>query len=251
MSNRLVAQRLACGILGGDVAADLEPGHGQRVVDAAARACGLAVSDAAIRRRGRRLVADDPAEQRHDHDRRDKDERERAVIAAEQVGDPAADGERASRFISRPRRRPGAGMPPPCPCVPAFARMSAPVPRASSLPWSIRRSSSQRSASSMTWLLTTSVVPVRGELAEVAPELDTQGGVDAHGRLVEEEDGRLVDQRAGQRQPAAHAAREVERRGVPTLAQLDDLQDLVECFLSRVPLRAAKKRRFSQTDRST
>ena len=43
--------------------------------------------------------------------------------------------------------------------VPARARISRPVPRAMTLPDRMNRSSSQRSASSMTWLDTTIVVP--------------------------------------------------------------------------------------------
>ena len=54
----------------------------------------------------------------------------------------------------------------------------------------------------MTWLETTIVVPGVRERPEVAPELDPQERVDADRGLVEEQDRRPVDERAGEREPA-------------------------------------------------
>ncbi len=72
----------------------------------------------------------------------------------------------------------------------------------------------------------------RGKLAEVFPELDAQLWVDAHRRLVEEHHARLVHQRTGQRQAAAHATRQLEHGSVAPVEQVDDL----ERFLERRPV---------------
>ena len=68
--------------------------------------------------------------------------------------------------------------------------------------------------------------PVRGELAEVGPELDPEQRVDAHRRLVEEQDRRAVDERARQRQPPALATRQRARDRLGSIGQVDELERL-------------------------
>jgi len=75
----------------------------------------------------------------------------------------------------------------------------------------------------------------------VGPELDAQGRVDAHGRLVEEEHLGLVHERAREREPAAHAAGELQRgRPLPS-AQLDEVEDVLDRRLVRVPQEAGEE----------
>jgi len=64
--------------------------------------------------------------------------------------------------------------------------------------------------------------PARGaepqhQLPELAPRLRIEAG----GRLIEEQDLRLADQRAGDRQPLALAPRQLAHPGVAFLRQLD------------------------------
>ena len=66
-----------------------------------------------------------------------------------------------------------------------------------------------------------------GESPEVAPELDAQERVHADRRLVEEQHRRLVDERAGQRQPPALTAREGPGDGLGAIRELDQPQRLV------------------------
>ena len=60
----------------------------------------------------------------------------------------------------------------------------------------------------MTWLETSRLVPRVREPVEQLPELDAQHGVEADGRLVEHEQFGGAEQRGGERDPAALAARE-------------------------------------------
>ena len=57
----------------------------------------------------------------------------------------------------------------------------------------------------------TIVMPVRQELREQLPELAARHRIDAGGRLVEQDQRRLVDQRAGERELLLHAARKLLR----------------------------------------
>ena len=64
----------------------------------------------------------------------------------------------------------------------------------------------------------------RGDGSEVVPELDAEGGIDAHRRLVEEGDRRRVDEGAGQREAPAHAARELAGERRRATVELDEPQ---------------------------
>ena len=67
---------------------------------------------------------------------------------------------------------------------------------------------SHRSASSITWLETISVVAAVGEPVEQVPEVAAKQRVEADGRLVEDEQLRLAEERVGERDPCPLAARE-------------------------------------------
>ena len=65
------------------------------------------------------------------------------------------------------------------------------------------------------------------ELREQLPELAPRHGIDAGGRLVEDDDVGLVDERAGQRQLLLHAAGEPIREPLPERRQLGHVQQPV------------------------
>ena len=80
------------------------------------------------------------------------------------------------------------------------------------------------------------VVPSLVQAADVAPELAAQLDVDAGGRLVEDHQPRLVQQRAGEQQAAALAAGELRRPHVGLGAQVEDVDHLLGAL---APTRAA------------
>ena len=69
-------------------------------------------------------------------------------------------------------------------------------------------------------------MPCVVQAADVAPQLQAQLEVDAGGRLVEDHQARLVHERAGEQQPAAHAARELRRAHARLRAQVEDVHHL-------------------------
>ena len=70
-------------------------------------------------------------------------------------------------------------------------------------------------------------LPGAVEVLEDPPEVDPRLGVDAGGRLVEEEHPRLVHERAGHHQPLRETAREVEDHRVGALGERELLEQLV------------------------
>ena len=90
----------------------------------------------------------------------------------------------------------------------------------------------------------------RSKAPEVRPELDAERGVDADRRLVEEDHLGLVHERAREREPAAHAAGELQRGRPLPIAQLDEVEHAVDRRAVRRPWRLAKNPRFSPTDSS-
>ena len=93
-------------------------------------------------------------------------------------------------------------------------------------PSRISTMSSQRSASSITWLLTSSVVPRVGEVAEAGPELAAQHRVEPDGGLVQHQQPRSAEQRGGQRHTRPLAAGEAADRAVGAGGQVDRLDRL-------------------------
>src|SRR5205807_5477007 len=73
-----------------------------------------------------------------------------------------------------------------------------------------------------------------GHAPEGLPELDPQLRVDAHGRLVEEEQLRAVDERACQRAALAHAAAERGDDGLAPVVELDELERLLDAAIGAV-----------------
>ena len=66
--------------------------------------------------------------------------------------------------------------------------------------------------------------PSVAEPVELLPDLGSEDRVDAGGRLVEEQQDRLMDERAGQLEAALHAARHVARPAVAGVPQLEQLE---------------------------
>ena len=82
------------------------------------------------------------------------------------------------------------------------------VPSATSRPPEmIPTRSASWSASSRYWVVRKTVVPSLVQLADLLPDRLAAHGVEAGGRLVEEQHLGLVDERRGQVEPAPHAAR--------------------------------------------
>ena len=80
------------------------------------------------------------------------------------------------------------------------------VPLAMTLPWSMMTTvPASRSASSMYWVVSSRLVPCAGQLAEHLPQRQPAAGVQAGGRLIEEQDRGRGQQAGGDVQAAAHA----------------------------------------------
>ena len=96
---------------------------------------------------------------------------------------------------------------------PTRSLSSSEVPSAITLPWSITTiRSASRSASSRYCVVSSTVVPCRDALLDHLPEAEPAARVQPGGRLVQEQHGRAEDERGGQVQPPAHAARVRLRR---------------------------------------
>ena len=81
----------------------------------------------------------------------------------------------------------------------------------------------------------------------MCPELDPEQGVHADRRLVEEQDRRAVDERAGEREAAALAARQGAGDRVDAVAEVDDARASPTADDRSTPYVAAKNRAFSPT----
>ena len=87
----------------------------------------------------------------------------------------------------------------------------------------------QQSANSVRiWLEMRIVLPMRAELLEEGLDLDPRTGVQAAGRLVEDQHGRVVDQRLRQAQPLLHAPRQPVDEGVALAGQVQQFHDVVQ-----------------------
>src|SRR2546430_4258039 len=138
---------------------------------------GILVGDSDRRRAGR--PAHQVAEQTEDHDRRHEQQRERPAIAAESLQQPPGDGpdavaahDSAPLGVAAARARNASSRF----CDPPWARMSAGEPSARSLPYWMSPSRWQRSASSMTWPGTISVVPSAAIRPEYSPNCTRSRG---------------------------------------------------------------------------
>ena len=102
---------------------------------------------------------------------------------------------------------------------------------ARSSPSRISSSSSQCSASSITWLETSSVAPPAASERNVAQRSRAQHRVEPDGRLVEDQHLGLAEQRRGQRDTGALAAGEVADHLVGLLVQADGLDHLGDALM--------------------
>ena len=123
--------------------------------------------------------------------------------------------------------------------VPARSRISAPDPRPMSLP----RAHEEQLVTAVRLVHDVAGDDDRrarlGQAPKVLPELDTQERVDTHRRLVQEEHGGLVDERAGQREPSPLAAGELHGRRPCPIGQLHEAQRRHD----RLPVADAVRRR--------
>ncbi len=83
------------------------------------------------------------------------------------------------------------------------------------------------------WLETRIVLPIDPQLLEQGRASRSGRGVEARGRLVEQEDLRVVQQHAGQAEPLGHAAGEARDQGVALVGQVDELEHLLADLLAR------------------
>ena len=145
-----------------------------------------------------------------DDDRGDEQERERRVVAPDLRHDAPDEGAQPPRRSCRHlrRRRRSARNAASRSSVPACARSSAPVPRAITRPARMNSSSSQRSASSMTWLDTTIVAPPSARARKWPQNWTRSSGSTPTVGSSRKSDRRPVDQRAGERQAPPLAARQ-------------------------------------------
>ena len=73
----------------------------------------------------------------------------------------------------------------------------------------------------------TIVMPLRQKFGEQLPELAARDRIDAGRRLVEEDERRLVDERARQRQLLLHAARQLLRQPAAERRQAGQLEQAI------------------------
>ena len=69
--------------------------------------------------------------------------------------------------------------------------------------------------------------PLVAQAVELLPDGHPEEGIDAGGRLVEDQESRIVDERTGELEPSLHAAGQPARPAVPGVPQVEQLQDLL------------------------
>jgi hypothetical protein len=85
----------------------------------------------------------------------------------------------------------------------------------------------QMSASSgRMWLETMIVLPSLRSSFKQAADLDPRAGVQAAGRLVQQQHLGIVQEHAGQAQPLGHAAGKAGHKGVALVAQVDQIASI-------------------------
>ena len=91
----------------------------------------------------------------------------------------------------------------------------------------------QQSASSVRmWLEMRIVLPIRRSSLSRALTSSRARGIQAAGRLVEDQHGRIVDQRLGQAEPLLHAARQAVDEVVAFVRQVQQLQHVADHLLA-------------------
>ena len=93
--------------------------------------------------------------------------------------------------------------------------------RAMSRPFGDQRDLSHDSASLTYWVVTSIVRPSSRSRWSSSQTVGAQERVDAGGRLVEEEQGRVVDERAGELEASLHPARELAGVAAADVPEVD------------------------------
>ena len=94
-------------------------------------------------------------------------------------------------------------------------------------PWSsVMARRPTRRISSRSWVATTTVVPRAFDLAKQVHDLERQVGIEIAGRLVGEDELRIVDERARDGDPLLLASRQFLGQGVHAVLQTDPLEHL-------------------------
>ena len=99
------------------------------------------------------------------------------------------------------------------------------------------------SAASPTYCVVMSRVrPALAQLLELVPELGPQDRIDAGGRLVEEHEGRIVDEGGGEGEAALHPAGRLADPLVAVVRELDPVEELAQAALAAQPERRTSTR---------
>ena len=86
----------------------------------------------------------------------------------------------------------------------------------------------QMSASSgRMWLETHDRLAHGPQLFEEFAHLDAGAGVEAAGRLVQQQHLRFVEEHAGQAQPLRHAARQARDQGIALVVEIDEFEHFI------------------------
>ncbi len=132
---------------------------------------------------------------------------------------------RANRRAPSPSRRAAVSssrMSPPI----ASRRRSSGVASAMSRPPAIIATMSHDSASLTYWVVTSSVRPASRRRWSSSQIVERSSGIDAGGRLVEEQEGGVVDERAGEFEATLHPARQPAGAATADVPQVEQLEDL-------------------------
>ena len=104
----------------------------------------------------------------------------------------------------------------------------------------------QQSASSVRmWLEMRIVLPIRAQFFEQRLHFQPGPRVEAAGGFVEDQHGRIVDQRLGQAEPLLHAAREAVDEVVALVRQVEQLQHVADDRLAAAARESGRRRRRS------
>src|SRR6266480_6504023 len=215
----------------------------QDIGDRGARWSGVLVSDPHCRHAGR--SAHEIAEQAKDDDRRDKEKRQRPAVAPESLQQPT--GDRPDAVAAHDSFRPASARKASSRfCDPPWTRMSAGDPSARRRPYWIKPSRWHRSASSITWLETMSVVPAAAMRRKYSQNWTRScGSMPTVGSSRRSSSGRCT---------SAHAS-EHRWRMPPLSVATTDLRRSYSCTSSSAaltpfsaPLLDAKKATFSSTE---
>ena len=105
------------------------------------------------------------------------------------------------------------------------------------------------STSARIWLESRIVMPFAREPLHELAHVAHAGRIEPGRRLVEQQQLRVAQQRRGDPEPLAHPVRVAADPVLGTVAQLDDVEHLVDAAARAPPSRSASRRRFLRPDR--